>query len=35
MAKYVVEGLIDNKIQDGRRIKGKQQNSINIHTIQC
>jgi hypothetical protein len=28
----VVEGMIDNKIQNGHRFKGKQQNSFNIHT---
>jgi hypothetical protein len=27
MVDYGVEGLLDNKIQDGRRLKGKQQNS--------
>jgi hypothetical protein len=30
---YGVEGLLDNKIQDGCRFKGKQQNSFIIHTI--
>jgi hypothetical protein len=33
MVDYGVEELLDNKIQDGRRLKGKQQNSIIIHTI--
>jgi hypothetical protein len=27
------EGLLDNKIQDGRRLKGKKQNYFIIHTI--
>jgi hypothetical protein len=34
MVNLVVEGLIDNKIQDGHRLKGKQQNSFIIHTIE-
>jgi hypothetical protein len=29
---HIVEGLIDKKILDGRRFKGKKQNSIMIHT---
>jgi hypothetical protein len=33
MVDYGVEGLLDNKIQDGRNLKGKQQNSFIIHTI--
>jgi hypothetical protein len=33
MVNLVVEGLIDNKIQDARRLKGKQQNFFIIHTI--
>jgi hypothetical protein len=33
MVDYGVEGLLDNKIKDGRNIKGKQQNSFIIHTI--
>jgi hypothetical protein len=33
MVDYGVEGLLDNKIRDGRRLKGKQQNSFIIHTI--
>jgi hypothetical protein len=33
MVDYVIEGLIDNKIQDVRRLKGTQQNSFVIHTI--
>jgi hypothetical protein len=32
MVDYGVEGLLDNKIQDGRRLKGKH-NSFIIHTI--
>jgi hypothetical protein len=32
MIYYTVEGLIDKKIQDGRRFKGKKQNPIMIHT---
>jgi hypothetical protein len=32
MVDYGVEGLLD-KIQDGRRLKGKQQNSFIIHTL--
>jgi hypothetical protein len=31
MVDYGVEGLLDNKIQDGRRLKGKQQNSSYPH----
>jgi hypothetical protein len=30
MVDYGVEGLLDNKIQDGRRLKGK---TLIIHTI--
>jgi hypothetical protein len=33
MVNYGVEGLLDNKIQDGHRLKGKQQFSYIIHTI--
>jgi hypothetical protein len=31
MVDYGVEGLLDNKIKDGRRLKGKQQNSYYPH----
>jgi hypothetical protein len=31
MVDYGVEGLLDNKIQDDRRLKGKQQNSYYPH----
>jgi hypothetical protein len=33
MVNEAVDGLNDNKIQDGRRLKGKQQNSCIIHTV--
>jgi hypothetical protein len=33
MVNQVVEGLIDNKIQDVHRLKEKQQNSFIVHTI--
>jgi hypothetical protein len=33
MVNEVAEGLIDNKIQDARRLKGKQQNYSIIHAI--
>jgi hypothetical protein len=32
MVDYGVEGLLDKKIEYGRRLKGKQQNSFIIHT---
>jgi hypothetical protein len=33
MVGYGVEGLLDDKIQDGHRLERKQQNSFIIHTI--
>jgi hypothetical protein len=33
MVDYGVQVLLDNKIQDGRRLKGKQQNFFIIHNV--